>query len=143
MESHLTVSIMSEVVLPGELVDAKHPNLKLGPGLLQLSDGSIISTKAGMAVGRIKTKASEDQKSNLSFMRLSYSSTLLLLRNTSLVPSLAKVVQRASELISAVHTTQTPTSLKPPPSPEEHLRCSDGYSVETPNTAPTSSKDSL
>ena len=38
---------MSEVVLPGEPVDAKHPNLKLGPGLLQLSDGSTISTKAG------------------------------------------------------------------------------------------------
>jgi len=39
---------MSEVVLPGEAVDAKHPNLKLGPGLLQLSDGPIISTKAGV-----------------------------------------------------------------------------------------------
>jgi len=38
---------MPDVVLPGELVDAKHPNLKLGPGLLQLSDGSTISTKAG------------------------------------------------------------------------------------------------
>jgi hypothetical protein len=43
----LTALIMSEIVLPGEPVDAKHPNLKLGPGLLQLSDGSIISTKAG------------------------------------------------------------------------------------------------
>jgi len=38
---------MPYVVLPGELVDAKHQNLKLGPGLLQLSDGSTISTKAG------------------------------------------------------------------------------------------------
>ncbi|KAL5524329.1 RRP40 [Sanghuangporus sanghuang] len=37
--------------LPGELVDAKHANLKLGPGLLVLSDGhgepNIISTRAG------------------------------------------------------------------------------------------------
>jgi len=39
--------ITSKVVLPGEAVDAKHPNLKLGPGILQLSDGSTISTKAG------------------------------------------------------------------------------------------------
>lgn len=38
---------MSEVVLPGELVDARHVNLKLGPGLLQLPDGPVISTKAG------------------------------------------------------------------------------------------------
>lgn len=38
---------MSEVVLPGEPVDAKHPNLKLGPGLLQLPEGPIISIKAG------------------------------------------------------------------------------------------------
>jgi len=38
---------MSEVVLPGESVEAKHPNLKLGPGLMQLPDGSTISTKAG------------------------------------------------------------------------------------------------
>lgn len=43
----LAALIMSEVVLPGEPIDAKHPNLKLGPGLLQLSDGSTISTKAG------------------------------------------------------------------------------------------------
>ncbi|KAL5519827.1 hypothetical protein ACEPAG_1487 [Sanghuangporus baumii] len=38
--------------LPGELVDAKHANLKLGPGLLVLSDShgesSIISTRAGL-----------------------------------------------------------------------------------------------
>lgn len=47
MNPSLTALIMSEVVLPGEPVDAKHPNLKLGPGLLQLSDGSKISTKAG------------------------------------------------------------------------------------------------
>ena len=47
MNPSLTVLIMSEVVLPGEPVDAKHPNLKLGPGLLQLSDGSTISTRAG------------------------------------------------------------------------------------------------
>ncbi|KAF9651331.1 hypothetical protein BDM02DRAFT_3139280 [Thelephora ganbajun] len=38
---------MSEVVLPGEPVNAKHPNLKLGPGVLQLLAGPIISTKAG------------------------------------------------------------------------------------------------
>jgi len=48
MNPSLTALIMSEVVLPGEPVDAKHPNLKLGPGLLQLSDGSTISTKAGI-----------------------------------------------------------------------------------------------
>ena len=47
MNPSLIALIMSEVVLPGEPVDAKHPNLKLGPGLLQLSDGSAISTKAG------------------------------------------------------------------------------------------------
>jgi exosome complex component RRP40 len=29
------------------MVDAKHPNLKLGPGLLQLPGGPLISTKAG------------------------------------------------------------------------------------------------
>jgi len=48
MNPSLTALIMSEVVLPGEPVDAKHPNLKLGPGLLQLSDGSTISTRAGI-----------------------------------------------------------------------------------------------
>ena len=37
-------------VLPGELVPAQHVNLKLGPGLLQVSDvknGAIVSTRAG------------------------------------------------------------------------------------------------
>ncbi|KIP05183.1 hypothetical protein PHLGIDRAFT_108604 [Phlebiopsis gigantea 11061_1 CR5-6] len=37
-------------VLPGELVPAQHVNLKLGPGLLQVSDvknGSVMSTRAG------------------------------------------------------------------------------------------------
>ncbi|CAL1712870.1 unnamed protein product [Somion occarium] len=42
---------MSELVLPGEQIHAQHVNLKLGPGLLQLSnvgqDGFIISTRAG------------------------------------------------------------------------------------------------
>lgn len=39
------------IVLPGEHISAQHVNLKLGPGLLQVSDsqqaGSIISTRAG------------------------------------------------------------------------------------------------
>jgi exosome complex component RRP40 len=36
------------IVLPGEQVPAQHVNLKLGPGLLQLSsEGSIVATKAG------------------------------------------------------------------------------------------------
>src|ERR1700739_4630955 len=35
------------IVLPGELVPAQHVNLKLGPGLLQLSTASVISTRAG------------------------------------------------------------------------------------------------
>lgn len=38
-------------VLPGEVVPAQHVNLKLGPGLLQLSDvnqsNTIVSTRAG------------------------------------------------------------------------------------------------
>lgn len=38
-------------VLPGEFVPAQHVNLKLGPGLLQVSDvkqnSTIISTRAG------------------------------------------------------------------------------------------------
>lgn len=38
---------MADIVLPGESVNAKHPNLKLGPGLLQLPGGPLISTKAG------------------------------------------------------------------------------------------------
>lgn len=42
---------MSELILPGEQVPAKHVNLKLGPGLTQLSnvgqEGSVISIKAG------------------------------------------------------------------------------------------------
>jgi exosome complex component RRP40 len=39
---------MSAAILPGEHVPAKHVNLKLGPGLLQLAGkGSIISTRAG------------------------------------------------------------------------------------------------
>ncbi|EJC98493.1 uncharacterized protein FOMMEDRAFT_149221 [Fomitiporia mediterranea MF3/22] len=42
---------MATTTLPGELVDAKHANLKLGPGLLVLSDqtgtSNIISTRAG------------------------------------------------------------------------------------------------
>lgn len=45
-----TPTIMS-FVLPGELVPAKHVNLKLGPGLLQVSNVGqetvVVSTKAG------------------------------------------------------------------------------------------------
>jgi exosome complex component RRP40 len=40
-----------DIVLPGEIVPAQHVNLKLGPGLLQLTSsdgtGSIISSRAG------------------------------------------------------------------------------------------------
>ena len=46
-EQDLTALIMSDIILPGEPVDAKHPNLKLGPGLLKLPEGQIISTRAG------------------------------------------------------------------------------------------------
>ncbi|KAH8114749.1 hypothetical protein DFH11DRAFT_1688831 [Phellopilus nigrolimitatus] len=42
---------MATTTLPGEVVEAQHGNLKLGPGLLQLSDtqgaSSIVSTRAG------------------------------------------------------------------------------------------------
>ena len=42
----------SITVLPGETVPAQHVNLKLGPGLLQISgeynNSSIVSTKAGI-----------------------------------------------------------------------------------------------
>jgi len=42
---------MSEVVLPGDLVPASHPNLKLGPGLVQIFKPSgekiVLATKAG------------------------------------------------------------------------------------------------
>ena len=42
----------TSVTLPGELVDAQHANLKLGPGLMQGTnalggESSIISTRAG------------------------------------------------------------------------------------------------
>lgn len=44
-------SFAMSYVLPGEFVPAQHVNLKLGPGLLQVSDvkqtSTIISTKAG------------------------------------------------------------------------------------------------
>ena len=111
--------IMSEIVLPGELVDAKHPNLKLGPGLLQLPDGPTISTKAGTLhrnqnrskwwVESNSRRVGAKIQSHLHASILTHFSTFLPLRNPSLALSSAKTVQRALELISVAHTTRTST----------------------------------
>lgn len=110
---------MPDVVLPGELVDAKHPNLKLGPGLLQLSDGSTISTKAGTLyhnqsrskwwVESNSRRVCTEHQSHFRVFTMIYFSTSLPLRSLSSVSSSVKVVRRASESISAVHTTPTST----------------------------------
>jgi len=116
----LTLSIiMPDVVLPGEQVDAKHPNLKLGPGLLQLSDRSTITTKAGTLchnqnrskwwVESNSRRVCTEHQSHFRVFTLIHFSTPLPLRNLSLVLSSVKVVWRASESISAVHTTPTST----------------------------------
>ena len=120
-EPSLTALIihMSDVVLPGELVDAKHPNLKLGPGLLQLSDGSTVSTKAGILchnqnrskwwVESNSRRVCTEHQSHFRVFTTIHFSTSLPLRNLSLVSSSVKVVRKASESISAVHTTPTST----------------------------------
>ena len=117
--SSLAALIMSDVVLPGEPVDAKHPNLKLGPGLFQLSDGSTISTMAGTLchnqnrskwwVESNSRRVCTKNQSHFRVPEMNYISIFLPLRNPSLASSSVKVVQRASGLILVVHTTRTST----------------------------------
>ncbi len=51
LDLRLSLSFTMTYVLPGESVPAKHVNLKLGPGLLQVSnvgeEAAVVSTKAG------------------------------------------------------------------------------------------------
>ena len=71
---------MSELILPGEQVPARHVNLKLGPGLIELSnvgqEGSIVSSKAG----ELKHSANNSRwwiESNSRRVRLYYHPTTL------------------------------------------------------------------